>query len=91
VALPGTAQDVEAVDWCADVREGYVPRGVVCQAFVRGLTHQLAVIAVDENYFDYYGRTSDLLAARGLVMHLEGGIGVFGSVVTVATQTIVVK
>jgi hypothetical protein len=49
------------------------------------------VIAVDENYFDYYGRTSDLLAARGLVMHLEGGIGVFGSVVTVATQTIVVK
>ena len=91
VALPGTAQDINAVDWCADVREGYVPPDIVCQAFVRRLTHQLAVVAVDGNYFDYYGRTSDLFAARGLVMHLDGGIGVFGSVVTVATRTIVVK
>ena len=60
-------------------------------AFERRLTHQLAVIAVDENYFDYYHRTSDFTTATGLVMHLEGGIGVFGSVVTVATRTIVVK
>ena len=59
--------------------------------FKRGLTHQLAVIAVDENYFDYYHRTSDFSTATGLVMHLDGGIGVFGSVVTVATRTIVVK
>jgi hypothetical protein len=60
-------------------------------AFERRLTHQLAVIAVDENYFDYYHRTSDFTTATGLVMHLDGGIGVFGSVVTVATRTIVVK
>ena len=59
--------------------------------FERRLTHQLAVIAVDENYFDYCHRTSDFFTATGLVMHLEGGIGVFGSVVTVATRTIVVK
>jgi hypothetical protein len=91
VALPGTAQDVNAVDWCADVREGYVPPDVVCQAFVRGLTHQLAVIAVDGNYFDYYRRPSDTFTGAGLVMHLDGGIGVFGSAVTVATRTIVVR
>jgi hypothetical protein len=60
-------------------------------AFVRGLTHQLAVIAVDENYFDYYRGTSDFSTATGLVMHLDGGIGVFGSLVTVATRTIIVK
>ena len=59
--------------------------------FERRLTHQLAVIAVDENYFDYYHRTSDLFTATGLVMHLDGGVGVFGSVVTVATRTIVVQ
>jgi hypothetical protein len=59
--------------------------------FERGLTHQLAVVAVDENYFDYYSRTSDFSTATGLVMHLEGGIGLFGSAVTVATRTIVVK
>ena len=59
--------------------------------FERRLTHQLAVVAVDENYFDYYHRTSDVLTTTGLVMHLDGGIGVFGSVVTVATRTIVVQ
>lgn len=59
--------------------------------FERRLTHQLAVIAVDENYFDYYHRTSDFTTTTGLVMHLDGGIGVFGSVVTVATRTIDVK
>jgi hypothetical protein len=59
--------------------------------FQRTLTHQLAVLAVDENYFDYYHRTSDFLTSTGLIMHLDGGIGVFGSVVTVATRTIVVK
>jgi hypothetical protein len=59
--------------------------------FERRLTHQLAVIAVDENYFDYYHRTIDDFSTTGLVMHLEGGIGVFGSVVTVATRTIVVR
>ena len=59
--------------------------------FERRLTHQLAVIAVDRNYFDYYHRTSDFFTATGLVMHLDGGIGVFGSVVTVATRTIIVQ
>ena len=75
VALPGTAQDIDGEP----------------VAFVSGLTHQLAVIAVDENYFEYYRRTSDLFTGAGLVMHLVGGVGVFGSVVTVATRTIVVQ
>jgi hypothetical protein len=75
VALPGTMQ---VLDNGEDVWE-------------RRLSHQVAVIAVDENYFDYYHRTSDLFTGKGLVMHLDGGIGVFGSVVTVATRTVVVK
>lgn len=75
VALPGTMQEL----------------GNGEDVFERRLTHQLAVIAVDENYFDYYHRTSDFFTATGLVMHLDGGVGVFGSVVTVATRTIIVK
>jgi len=59
--------------------------------FDRGVSYTVAVIAVDENYFDYYHRTSNFSTATGLVMHLEGGIGVFGSVVTIATRTIVVR
>jgi hypothetical protein len=75
VALPGTMQVADGGD----------------NVFERGLSNQLAVIAVDENYFDYYHRTSDVFTTTGLVMHLDGGIGMFGSVVTVATRTIVVK
>jgi hypothetical protein len=75
VALPGNMQ---VLDNGEDV-------------FERRLTHQLAVIAVDENYFDYYRRQSDPFTGTGLVMHLDGGIGVFGSVVTVATRTVVVR
>jgi len=59
--------------------------------FERRLTHQLTVVAVDENYYDYYRQTTNDVTATGLVMHLEGGIGVFGSVVTVARRTVVVK
>ncbi len=65
VALPGTAQALNAVDWCGDVREGHVPPTIVCQAFVRGLTHQLVVAAVDQNYFDYYRRESDIFTGAG--------------------------
>jgi hypothetical protein len=75
IALPGTAADIDGSPL----------------AFVSGLTHQLAVIAVDQNYFDYCRRTADVFTGGGLIMHLDGGIGVFGSVVTVATRTIVVK
>lgn len=75
VVLPGTTKVLEDGE----------------DVFERRLTHQLAVIAVDENYFDYYHRTSDFTTATGLVMHLDGGIGVFGSVVTLATRTIVVQ
>jgi len=42
-----------------------------------GLTLQLAVIAVDENYFDYYhGTSAGLTATMGILMHVDGGIGV---------------
>src|SRR5262249_19061245 len=70
VALPGNLQSLDTGE----------------DVFERRLTHQLTVIAVDENYFDYYHRTSDFLSGTGLDMHLDGGIGVFGSVVTVATR-----
>lgn len=90
VALPGTAQSLYGNS--ARCTAESIPSAIACSfAFVSGLTSQLAVIAVDENYFDYYRGTSDLSTATGLVMHLDGGIGVFGSVVTIATRTIVVK
>jgi hypothetical protein len=75
VTLPGTLQVQGSGD----------------HVFDHGVSYMLVVMAVDENFFDYYHRLSDDFAATGLVMHLEGGVGVFGSVVTIATRTIVVK
>ncbi len=75
VTLPGTVQVQGSGD----------------HVFDHGVSYTLSVLAVDENFFDYYHRLSDDFAATGLVMHLDGGIGVFGSVVTIATRTIIVK
>ena len=39
-----------------------------------------AVLTVDSNYFDFVRSGSDPITGRGFLNHLEGGIGVFGSV-----------
>jgi hypothetical protein len=59
-------------------------------AFSTGLTHQLVVSAVDANYYDYYRRNSDPFSAVGVINHLEGGIGVFGSIVEIERMVIAV-
>lgn len=91
VALPGTIQGAYGnVSFCGNVSK--FPTRIVCPfAFTRGFTHQLAVIAVDENYFDYYYHSASDITNASVVVHLDGGIGVFGSAVTVATRTIVVR
>jgi hypothetical protein len=90
VALPGTTEGPYGNRaFCGNVSK-FLTRVVCPFAFTVGFTHQLAVLAVDANYFDYYRGASDY-TTTGLVMHLDGGIGVFGSVVTVATRTIVVQ
>jgi hypothetical protein len=60
-------------------------------AFWPGQTNRIAVNAVDANYYDYYRRTSDIFSGRGIISHLDGAIGVFGSIAPVASYTIVVR
>ena len=60
-------------------------------AFWPGLTNRIVVIAVDANYYDYYRRTSDIFSGRGLINHLDGGIGVFGSIAPVASYSLKVR
>ena len=59
-------------------------------AFWPGLTNRIVVNAVDANYYDYYRRTSDIFSGRGLINHLDGAIGVFGSIAPIASYTLVV-
>jgi hypothetical protein len=59
-------------------------------AFVSGLTHQVVASAVDANYYDYFRRASDQITGTGVINHLHGGLGVFGSIVPLSSWTIVV-
>jgi hypothetical protein len=48
-------------------------------AFVPGFTEEIALGAVDTNYFDFFRTSNDSITGRGLVEHVTGGSGVFGS------------
>ncbi len=48
--------------------------------FEVGRTYTLTVAVTDSNYFDFARSASDPITGRGFINHLEGGIGVFGSV-----------
>jgi len=49
--------------------------------FVPGFTQDVTVAAVDANYHDYYRSENDPFTGRGLLVHVVGGLGVFGSLV----------
>jgi hypothetical protein len=60
-------------------------------AFVVGAIHQVVVSAVDSNYYDYYRRSSDPFTGIGVINRLTGAIGVFGSIVEISRQTLIVQ
>jgi hypothetical protein len=45
-----------------------------------GREYSLTVAVTDTNYYDFVRSRSDPFTGRGFLNHLEGGIGVFGSV-----------
>jgi len=48
--------------------------------FEVGQEYTLTVAVADTNYYDFVRSRSDPFTGRGFINHLEGGIGVFGSV-----------
>jgi hypothetical protein len=49
--------------------------------FIPGFPQAVTVSAVDSNYYDWFRTHADPLSGRGLVDRVEGGLGVFGSIV----------
>ena len=54
---------------------------VLPHVFIPGFPQAVTVSAVDANYYDWYRTHNDALSATGLVNRVQGGIGVFGSLV----------
>lgn len=48
-------------------------------AFVPGFQSSVVLAAVDTNYFDYYRTVNSPFTGTGLITHLQGGSGLFGS------------
>jgi len=49
--------------------------------FVPGFRQEISTAAVDTNYFDYYRSSNNPFTGTGLINHLEGAVGLFGSIV----------
>lgn len=68
VTLPGSLRNFFASD--------------LQRVFIPGFQQAVTLYAVDTNYFDYYRSRNDPFTGSGIINRLVGGIGLFGSVVT---------
>lgn len=56
------------------------------RVFIPGFPQTVTVSAVDSNYYDWYRSGNNTLTGMGLVNRVEGGLGLFGSLVRLHTQ-----
>jgi len=59
--------------------------------FQPGFRYDVIVSAVDDHYYDYFSHQSDPYTPTALPSSLRGGVGVFGAIVPILRQTIVVN
>ncbi|MDB4890791.1 MAG: hypothetical protein JWL61_2646 [Gemmatimonadetes bacterium] len=74
LALPGSLRNFFASD--------------LQRVFIPGFQQTVTLYAVDTNYFDYYRSRNDPFTGSGIINRLNGGIGLFGSVVTLNIRTL---
>jgi hypothetical protein len=61
------------------------------RAFASGVTNNVTITAVDANYYDYFRRDSDPYSSSGVISHLDGATGVFGSIRRLGVRVLQVK
>jgi hypothetical protein len=69
ISLPGSLRNFFAAD--------------LQRVFIPGFQQMVTLYAVDTNYFDYYRSRNDPFTGSGIINRLDGGIGLFGSAVTI--------
>jgi hypothetical protein len=58
------------------------------RVFFPGFEQALTVAAVDTNLYDYYRSGSDPFSGVGLINHVQGGLGVFGSIAVIERRVL---
>jgi Domain of unknown function (DUF4249) len=85
-AVRTTAGEVPALNVTTDTAAVIVPGDIVQprdstrSVFRAGAYYRLTVAAMDSNYFDYARSATNPLTGTGFINHLDGALGVFGSV-----------
>lgn len=62
--------------------------GSLQRVFIPGFRQDLLVAAVDSNFFDYYRTTNDPFTGTGIISRINGGLGLFGSIVLLSSGTL---
>jgi hypothetical protein len=58
------------------------------RVFIPGFRQRVSLAAVDSNYYDYYRSRNDPFTGSGIINTLRGGIGLFGSAVSINSRTL---
>jgi Domain of unknown function (DUF4249) len=60
------------------------------RVFLPGFRQDIIVAAVDSNFYDYYRTNNDPFTGSGIINRLSGGLGFFGSIVTLNSGTLTI-
>jgi hypothetical protein len=62
--------------------------GDLQRVFIPGFRQDMIIAAVDSNFYDYYRTNNDPFTGAGIISRVKGGLGLFGSIVSITTGTI---
>jgi len=60
------------------------------RVFIPGFRQDIMIAAIDSNFYDYYRTNNDPFTGAGIISRVDGGLGMFGALVSINTGTITV-
>ncbi|MGE5101486.1 MAG: DUF4249 family protein [Deltaproteobacteria bacterium] len=64
--------------------------GDLQRVFIPGFRQDMLVAAVDSNFYDYYRTNNDPFTGTGIISRVNGGLGLFGALVSLNSGTLTV-
>lgn len=80
--------DSTAIRLTGDLRNIFA--GDLQRVFIPGFRQDIIVAAVDSNFYDYYRTNNDPFTGAGIISRINGGLGLFGSLVSLNTGTLTI-
>jgi hypothetical protein len=80
--------DSTGIRFTGDLRNIFA--GDLQRVFIPGFRQEVIVAAVDSNFYDYYRTNNDPFTGSGIISRIDGGIGLFGSIVSLNTGTLAI-